>query len=345
MAAKAKKNAQPKKKAIAKKPPPKKKVESEDESSSEEEEAPTQRVIAPKRVFKGDDKTDFVSWKRHIRLWKSRYATTDEEILGSYLMDAITGKAERCVNARVQSGEETYTTIMAALEKRYGDRTIPSISKHIQKLNNMKRGKQSLASFLDDYEEARQEAILYGWRESPETDGVQLMQACDLSITQQVGILSRLQAEGATPSYEGMMSELELLASTLQMADDMQGKAKEKSGEQAFFAPGGKGKGKGKGNDGKGKGQGKVVCRHYMKTGSCKYGERCKFSHSQGGKGKGGKGKGKGKGVCYDFQKGSCWRGANCRYSHTKGENIITTEPKVEPVAAPAGAASGGKNT
>jgi len=324
----------------ARQPPP---PSSESEESISEDEPTTQRVVAPKRIFKGDDAMDFISWKRHIRLWRSRYPNVDGGILGSYLMDAVAGKAEKCVNARVKPDQETYITIMDALEKRYGEKKIPAISKYIQKLNSMARGKGNLADFLDDYEEARQEAILHGWTPSPETDGIQLMQACGLSTTQQVGILSRLQAEGGSPSYTSMMNELELLASTLKMADDMNTNTNKVEGT-ALFAPskGGKGASKGGGKSA-GKG-GKGLCKFYAKTGRCSYGDKCKFSHGgkghniKGGYGKSLKGKshGKGGGVCYDYQQGKCWRN-NCKFAHVKQH--MDAKPKDEPGAAPAGAA------
>ena len=60
------------------------------------------------------------------------------------------------------------------------------------------------------------------------------------------------------------------------------------------------------------------VCRMYRNNGSCRYGEDCKFEHSEGepiAPGGGGAA-----GECFAFRdEGSCDRGDACRYTH--GEN------------------------
>ena len=48
----------------------------ESEHESDDEQEKQQRITAPKRIFKGDgdsSNTDFITWKRHIKLWRTRY--------------------------------------------------------------------------------------------------------------------------------------------------------------------------------------------------------------------------------------------------------------------------------
>ena len=314
------------------KPPknaPSKKAAPPEESSSEEETAPGDekkpRILAPKRIFRGDEAKDqitFVQWRRHIKLWKSRYTNVSDAELGSYLLDAVAGKAERTVQARVQEGEETYTNVMEALEKRYGDRKLVSIATYLKKLTNMHRTKgKSLAEFLEDFEETRQETIAHGWTPSPETDGIGLLAACALTTEQHAGILSRLQAMGVnqSPTYEAVSQELELLASSMQMIENIMAKE-----TPTLFAPQ-KGDGKGKKGwkgDGKGKSKGKAKGKGQGKS----KGWQGWQGKSKGWQGKGqwkGDGKGKSVGVCWDYLQGKCWRN-QCRFQHTKTEQSET---------------------
>merc|ERR1711879_916069 len=63
----------------------------------------------------------------------------------------------------------------------------------------------------------------------------------------------------------------------------------------------------GKGN-GKGKGKSSGQCREFLIRGSCKFGDRCKYSHD---------GRGYGREVCRSFQNGSCSYGERCRFLHS----------------------------
>lgn len=70
-------------------------------------------------------------------------------------------------------------------------------------------------------------------------------------------------------------------------------------------------------------GAGGLVCYKFKDTGSCDFGDRCRYSHGGGGR-DGGRGGGYNKqkagGACRQFRKkGSCKFGDSCRYSHADG--------------------------
>jgi len=222
---------------------------------------------------------------------------------------------------------------MTALEARYGDKKLVSVGTYLRKMQEMKRGKGvSLADFLEDYEEARSEAITHGWTPSPETDGLALLAASSLTTEQHAGILSRLQAIDIdqTPSYEAVTNQLELLASSMEMIEavtkDLQqtalitpssGKEKGKNSKGKWS------KGKGKGDKGgKGKGwnnhwQNNQRNQSWGKNWNQQQGKN-QWNHGKGGA------KGKGKPPCWSFQTGQCWRGNDCRFSH----EVVKTEQK-----------------
>ncbi|CAJ1406433.1 unnamed protein product [Effrenium voratum] len=58
-----------------------------------------------------------------------------------------------------------------------------------------------------------------------------------------------------------------------------------------------------------------TVCRDFAK-GSCKYGDRCRYSHENGASSAAGSGEKK---LCRDFLKGNCKYGDRCKYSHDQG--------------------------
>jgi hypothetical protein len=88
-----------------------------------------------------------------------------------------------------------------------------------------------------------------------------------------------------------------------------------------------------KGDGGKGNSKMKdVECRMFASSGTCRYGEKCRFTHGTGGTkpdvkktNDGAKGKGKGGGAkidapCFHFRdKGECPFGNKCRFNHTAG--------------------------
>jgi hypothetical protein len=106
------------------------------------------------------------------------------------------------------------------------------------------------------------------------------------------------------------------VAATLRANDVKSGKAKAKkllgsgSGGSGHHSHGGGGHIGGNGRAGGTSG----ACRHWQKTGSCSYGDRCRFSHSTNGGGGGGGGGGR---ICSYFkQNGTCRFGDKCRFSH-----------------------------
>ena len=76
---------------------------------------------------------------------------------------------------------------------------------------------------------------------------------------------------------------------------------------------------------------GRGVCFTFQRTGSCRYGDTCRFSH-EGGNTRGGDDRGsygnngrrdygndRPRGVCFSFQRGQCNYGDRCRFSHEGG--------------------------
>jgi len=63
------------------------------------------------------------------------------------------------------------------------------------------------------------------------------------------------------------------------------------------------------------------TCRYFKKTGHCRYGDRCKYAHSEQDSAP--KQRHKSKGVCIFFLKGTCKKGKDCNYQHPR--DIDTT--------------------
>ena len=192
------------------------------------------------------------------------------------------------------------------------------------------------------YKLARVKAINHGLKTSDDTDGIQLLSACDLTTTQQAHILTQLQTQSlaageaeAKPEYKRTMALLELLAQVLEMQDQKLGTRKRQAalmgqGAQQPKAPRLQDGSRGGSSDKGAKSRGKGPCWDWQQ-GKCQRGATCRFQHgakgSQGLKGAG-KGKGKNKGdkgkpkICWQWQKGQCTRGASCWFGHdgTKAE-------------------------
>jgi hypothetical protein len=175
----------------------------------------------------------------------------------------------------------------------------------------------------------------HGLTPSPDTDGAKLLQACQLTATQQTGILQALRLEAklggkvfAKPEYQTTLDALEMLAQTLSMQDNEDRGTRKRPALMTDVAPkyprNNQPKGHGKGqSSGPGKGPGWTplssggVCKFWVK-GTCSKGEACSFKHSKGPKGgKPTDGKKGGKGACHQWTKGgSCTFGDKCRFSH-----------------------------
>ena len=301
---------------------------SESTSESEVEEP---KLTVPKKEFTGD-KPKFENWKRSVQLWRSKYPSQSQKMLGANLMECISGDAEDTIFANLEPGAETYDAVMATLVRAYGDRDLAASTRIVSEYKELKRGKLSLSTFLPMYVTARNRARRYGLTVSPMTDGSDLLNACELSVSQHSNILQQLQVraelageEFARPAWEPTLKALEMLASTFEIHDQQRKIQKrpaalmtaECSEPDVKRPKPDKGKGQSKG-----KGQPKAPCRNWQTSGTCRFGDKCRYKHERGhapprkGDGKGGGG---GKGVCHEWTKGgTCSYGDKCRFAHNK---------------------------
>jgi hypothetical protein len=299
-------------------------------------------VRPPRKEFTGKDKSLYPNWRRSAFVWKNNYPKASAKQLGAALMEVVVDDAEDTVYGCTGEGEETFDNIIKALDGPYGEKQLSASTQYVQQFKVLKRGKKSLQDFLAIYTTARQKAIRFGWTPSPDTDGMDLIMACEITSTQQAGVLQTLQLkaemlnkEFVRPEYATAYSALDTLASTLAMQDTARGVEKRPAGllsstepakRQRTWEPP-KGPGKGLTTAPKGPGKGKGVCNQFAQAGKCLYGEACRFRHVKGGKdGKKGDGKGtKGPGgkpkataPCRLWAKdGTCTYGDGCRFSHT----------------------------
>ncbi len=296
------------------------------------------RLLPPKKVFEGaQDKDKYSNWRRATMLWRGKYEVTSDKRLGASLCEVIGGEAEDLVFASLAEGDETFTAVMEILDGAYGEKGLPEAIQAQNAYDEAKRGKKSLGDFLTLYKTARSKAIRHGLTPSPATDGAKLLQACQLTATQQTGVLQTLRLEAklagkvfAQPEYKSTLDALEMLAQTLSMQDQEDRGTRKRPALAANVVPKyhrkGDPKGGGKGRqDGPGKGpewtpaSSGGACKFFAK-GTCNKGSACRFDHSKGGKatdGKSGKKKGDSKGACHQWSKGgSCTYGEKCRFSH-----------------------------
>jgi len=110
------KNAQPKAKV---KPKAKSKavVVSSSESGSESE-VDEPKLTVPKKKLNGEQEK-FGNWKRSINVWRSKYPSQGQKMLGPNLMECISGDAEDTIFANLEPGAETYDAIMPMLERAH----------------------------------------------------------------------------------------------------------------------------------------------------------------------------------------------------------------------------------
>ena len=313
------------------------------ESDDEAEHKGT--VRPPRKEFSGKDKSLYPNWRRSAFVWKNNYPKASGKQLGAALMEVVVDDAEDTVYGCTAEGDETFENVIKALDGPYGEKQLSASTQYVQQFKVLTRGKKSLQDFLAIYTTARQKAIRFGWTPSPDTDGMDLIMACEITATQQAGVLQALQLkaemlgkEFARPEYATAYSALDTLASTLAMMDTARGVEKRPAGllssteppkrPRTEYQPKGPGKGLPTGGP-KGPGKGKGVCNQFAQSGKCLYGEACRFSHAKGGK-RHGKGDGKGKdqkgpggkskatAPCRLWAKdGKCTYGDGCRFSHT----------------------------
>ena len=313
----------------------------ESESESGDDTRSLVKIMPPKKSFDGSE-DKFVLWRRMVTVWKNRYPGVPGTRLGSYLLDAIEGDAEELVLTLLPEGEETYDQIMKILDQKYGDNALTKCTVAITDFRKLKRGKRLLKDFLNIYDVARAKCRKYGWKPSEETDGADLLAACELPSSQYASVIMALTNNkdvGPTglPDYEATRAQMDLLAQSLAIKDstgDHVGDHRRKrpamfaAGEPAPKAPRADDKNKG----GKG-GGGKGSCWDFQK-GKCHRGNTCKFNHgnsgkkgpSDKGKGKGWAGKGPSKQPCRQFLAGTCTRGSNCWFSHANREGHLKIE-------------------
>ena len=337
--------AAPKKAAPApKKAAPKKSAAAPVEVDDSDSEVVTRPVRPPRKEFSGKDKSLYPNWRRSAFVWRNNFPNASGKQLGAALMEVVTDDAEDAVYGCTAQGEETFDNIIKALDGPYGEKQLSASTQYVQEFKVLKRGKKSLQDFLAIYTTARQKAIRFGWTPSPDTDGMDLIMACEITATQQTGVLQTLQLkaemlekEFIRPEYATAYSALETLASTLSMQDTARKVEKRPAGllsateeppkrPRTGDQPKGPGKGLAAGGP-KGPGKGKGVCNQFAQSGKCLYGEACRFRHAKGAKdGKKGEGKGKwGPGgkpkaavPCRQWAKdGKCTYGDGCRFSHT----------------------------
>lgn len=326
---------------------------SDEESDAEPEAgswAQEPRLLPPKKTFEGaQDKEKYTNWRRATMLWRSKYELTSDKRLGASLCEVIGGEAEDLVFASLAEGGETFTAVMEILDGAYGEKGLPEAIQAQNAFDEAKRGKKSLGDFLTLYKTARSKAIRHGLTPSPATDGAKLLQACQLTATQQTGVLQTLRLEAklagkvfAQPEYKATLDALEMLAQTLSMQDEGKKVEKRPAGLLSATDPvpkrprwddQPKGPGKGPATKGpKGLGKGTGACNQFAQSGKCSYGDACRFRHDGGGKPKGKKGKDWKKGgdkgkssdgkpaakvPCRSWAKdGTCTYGDGCRFSH-----------------------------
>ena len=320
-------------------------IDSDESDADDAAAAHESRMLRPpKKEFSGD-KSAYPNWRRSMFVWRNKFPHVDEKQIGANLMEVILGDAEDAVFGNIADGEETFTNIIKALDGPYGERSLAASTQYVREFKELKRGKKSLEDFLSTYKTARAKAIRFGWTPSPDTDGMDLIMACEITSTQQTTILQTLQLkaeilgkEFARPEYATAYDALETLASTLAMQDSAKRVEKRPAGllsatepvkrQRTGEQPKGPGKGLATGGP-KGPGAGKGVCNQFAQSGKCSYGETCRFHHDKGkhgkkddGKGKKGKGPGGGKpktaAPCRQWTKdGTCTYGESCRFSHT----------------------------
>jgi hypothetical protein len=206
------------------------------------------RLEAPKSKFTGEPGS-FRTWKRGISIWVNQYVDDiasitpiEDKRIGAALIDAISGAALDIVTTRVESGDETYTTIMAVLVSAYEASKLPEALEAMRKFEAFERADgSSLLTFLNQFMNLRSRAEATGGPMG-HTVGHVLLTKARLSAPNHTGVMRYVNsAPGGLnsnnfPDYEAVVAQLKL------MNDGYEATATQNSSRPT---PAGKGKGKG----------------------------------------------------------------------------------------------------
>ena len=211
-----------------------------DEESSEDGDGIKVKMEPPKAKWDGDgDYNKYKQWRRVTMLWHSlRVEYASDRTLGALLMESIDADARTTVLSALDAGNEKFSKIMKVLDLEHGADETCLITEAVSDLRNCTRsGSTTLLDHLKRYKVVRVEALRVGWTPSPATDGVDLLNSCDLSAVTHANLMVQLQLRGgdkSKPSYATVLSILKILAKSEIM--QKQGKAQKK--EKAAFVGG-----------------------------------------------------------------------------------------------------------
>ena len=228
------------------------------------------------------------------------------------------------VYAELDTGAEHVALVMEILARDHGGLEAVVTSKQLHEYRNLRRKKEeSLTEFLTRYRQLRAKVVNAGQVVAQAADVTDLLLACQLDITQHSAILSSLRREKGlnTPELQltFVLEELKALEEMYALREDQGVAGSSTEANVTLFAdkpdwrpwPKGKGKDQTKGQPkGQPKGKPKGKAKGLGKTGN-------------GGKhDKGAKGQGKGKQPCWEWQKtGTCWYGDSCRFAHEEAKH------------------------
>ena len=297
----------------------------------------------------GGQRKDWEKWSRVVKLWRLTHDDVEDQDLGGLLVESLTDDAlDSVLGSLADEDLRSFEAVFAILKETCGQAELLEKVEASDDLAACVRSGQKLADFLAKYKTVRLRALRSGRVESKETDGVDLLRACELGQSVTASILQQLTSKGADPSFGNVKELLDALAQSYALTDSKDKTKKKKSFQVAQVSQsqpkgvwskgqggkGGKGaKGEGKGKGGKGKankwqqaGTG-GVCWHFTQ-GKCTYGDKCSFSHE--GKGASEEKKKEvqrdidGKPICFGGVK--CPGKDKCRFSHKPAVKQVKQE-------------------
>ena len=207
-------------------------------SGSEEYESSRVRKLEPPKVrFSGSE--EYETFKRQVLIWEGKYEGKFSQLkLGAEVMEVLSDEALDAVFAHVPEKGERLDLIMAALDQRYGRKSMPKATSAVENFAKCVRGKRTLRSFLNEYTTLRAKAMAAGEQMCPVTSGTKLLKAAELSAALHTQILSQIAASGKIsasgkhlPSYADVLELLEILAQTYEAQE-----AAKKEEKNAFAA-------------------------------------------------------------------------------------------------------------